>query len=183
MPPVHSLSYAQLPVHLRARLAGPFGVEILEDSFTVENDDVIRVTKLRLVRASDPASAAPVTMGIAAEIGARAWGDLRITVVDGHTLRITCGRTSIRRTYRDLGLHAENSREPTRKWAMLLALCAGHGTFRWRDFGEFRAVSQAMSVLRGKLKRAFGLEEDPFGEYANGWKARFFASSEVSEDV
>jgi hypothetical protein len=121
----------------------------------------------------------PRADGIAALVGATAWNQIRITVVDGHTVRISCGRTTVRRTYRDLGLHAENSREPTKKWTLLLAICAEHGTFRWKDFGSFHAVSQATSVLRGKLKEAFGLEEDPFHAFANGWRAKFFASAEV----
>jgi hypothetical protein len=65
---------------------------------------------------------------------------------------------------------------------MLLAICAGHGEFRWRDFGGFGAVRQAVSVLRGKLREAFGLEGDPFCEWKNGWRAKFFASSEVGEE-
>ena len=117
--------------------------------------------------------------GLAPLLGAKCWEELRVTVVDGHTLRIGCGRHAVRRTYRDLGLHAANSREPTRKWAMLLAICSGHGTFRWTDFGSARAVSQAVSVLRRKLQDAFGLTGDPFHEWDRGWRARFFASSEI----
>jgi len=168
-------------------------VEILEDAITLEDEGVVRETRLRIVRAAPPSApqglagtgAPPPTAlaneraGIAAQIGAKTFADVRVTVVDGHTVRIGCRRASIRRTFRDLGFHAENSREPTRKWAMLLAICAGHGTFHWRDFGSFRAVSQAVSVLRGKLKTAFGLEDDPFHEFANGWTAKFFASSEA----
>ena len=157
-------------------------VEVLEDEITVDDDRVVRVTKLRIVsapaRTEDPA---PRVSGIAHLISAATWEQIRITVVDGHTVRISCGKRAIRRTYRDLGLHAKNSREPTRKWTMLLAICAGHGTFLWRDFGPFGAVSQATSILRAALKEAFGLHEDPFHDYKNGWRSRFFATSEIGE--
>jgi hypothetical protein len=62
----------------------------------------------------------------------------------------------VHRTYLDLGLHAAGSREPTRKWTLLVAICERHGTFRWRDFGSFHAVSQSVSVLREKLRALSG---------------------------
>jgi hypothetical protein len=67
---------------------------------------------------------------------------------------------------------------PRRREKRPAAETQGHGTFRWRDFGEIRAVSQAVSVLRGKLRGAFGIAGDPFYEWDGGWKARFFARSE-----
>ena len=132
-----------------------------------------------LARATETSAAAPPRGDLAALLGATSFDQLRVTAVDGHTVRIGCGRRAVRRTYRDLGLHSAMTREPTKKWAILLEVCAGHGTFRWRDFGEFHAVSQAVSVLRRRLRDAFGLDDDPFHGFDNGWRARFFASSEI----
>jgi hypothetical protein len=154
---------------------------------TLHDGRLVRATTLRLLTPADAEPPErrlpPAPRGLAAELGATSWLDLSVTVVDGHTVRIGHGKTAIRRTYRDLGFHAENTREPTQKWTLLLAICAGHGTFRWKDFGSFRAVSQAMSVLGKKLCDAFALEESPFsrGSVARGWRAKFFASSEVGE--
>ncbi len=176
--PGRSLS-ALLPGPLVRRLeeaaGGPRNVEILDDAVEVRQDAVVRVTTVRLVRHVSRAA------GIATLLGATRWEDVSVTVVDGHTVRIACGSTVIRRTYRDLGLFAENSREPTKKWDLLCEICAAHGTFRWRDFGDFGAVKQAVSVLRNKLKEAFGLDEDPFHPWNGRWRVRFFASSEIDD--
>ena len=181
---------------------GPLGspgtqVEVVSDVTEARGERLVRVTTLRLVTpahsfapiappasrdAPAPCALVPREGGIAQILGATCWGDLRVTVVNGHTLRIGHRKTAIRRTYRDLGLYAKSSREPTRKWKLLLAICEGHGTFRWSTLGGFGAARQAVSVLRMKLKEAFGLEEDPFYEWNGGWKVRFFASSEIGSD-
>jgi hypothetical protein len=179
-----------MPAILEVLAAEPEGappdVEVLADVLDMRGDRVVRVTTLRVVSAAPGSAAGPSPVrepgerpaGIAALIGATSWERIRITVVDGHTVRIGCGGTAIRRTYRDLGLHAENSREPTRKWRLLLAICAAHGRYRGTR-AERRAESQAIYVLRGKLKAAFGLAEDPFGAWDDGWRAKFWASSEL----
>ncbi len=116
---------------------------------------------------------------LAALLGATSWEEIRITVVDGFTVRIGCRRRAVLRTYQDLGLYGGHTRGPTRKWELLVAICEGHGTFAWRDFGTFHAASQAVSVLRRQLRDAFGIAGDPFFGWDGGWKARFFGSSEM----
>jgi hypothetical protein len=88
----------------------------------------------------------------------------------------------IRRTYGELGLYAKNSREPTKKWKTLLAICAAHGELRRGPFTGRGAMRQEVHVLRRSLKEAFGLEEDPFHDWENGWRTRFLASSEIAEE-
>ena len=121
----------------------------------------------------------PVAGGLAAEIGATKWSQIKITAVDGHTLRIQCGKISVRRTYIDLGFGGKN-REPIEKWKILIAICEGHGSFRWKQFGAFGAVRNAVYVVQTKLKHAFGLADNPIRPYdgALAWQAKFFASSE-----
>jgi hypothetical protein len=163
----------------------------------MRDDRVVRVTTLRLVSAATPSTPSapfppmpllafappePRSEGIAALIGATHWEQIAIKVVDGHTVRIGGAKTTIRRTYRDLGLYAKSSREPTKKWNLLLAVCAAHGELR-RDRSAGRgAVRQSVHVLRGKLKDAFGLAEDPFRDWDKGWRTKFFASSEIAEE-
>jgi hypothetical protein len=65
----------------------------------------------------------------------------------------------------------------------VLAICAGHGTFRWKRFGTYKTAKNGVSIVRKLLKAAFGLDEDPFHEFtvAEGWRAKFFASSQISD--
>jgi hypothetical protein len=161
-------------------------IEILEDTLVVRDGAIARVPPLRLVKLTeDPATSTPANPArtIAAEIGATSWAEIKITVIDGHTLRIQKGQRAIRRTYIDLGLASKGNREPTRKWALLLAICAGHGTFRWKTFGTFDAAKNTIAILRKALRETFGIEDDPFHEFtfAFGWKAKFHASSEIAD--
>jgi hypothetical protein len=170
---------------------------VVTDEVAMRDERVVRVTTLRLVSAAAPSSPPeppsspplhaliprePHPEGIAALIGATCWEQIAVRVVDGHTVRIGRGKTVIRRTYRDLGLYAKNSREPTKKWKTLLAICAAHGELRRDRFAGRGAVRQAVHVLRGRLKEAFGLEEDPFHDWDKGWRTRFLASSEIAEE-
>jgi hypothetical protein len=86
-------------------------------------------------------------------------------------------------TYIDFGLGSK-TRTPMREWGLLLEICAGHGTFRWKRYGTINNAKQRVFVLRRKLKEAFGLADDPFHKFrvADGWKARFFASSEIGPE-
>jgi hypothetical protein len=167
-------------------------VEVLADAIAVRGGKVTRTSRLRLVEAAPPAPEEPkplrkprvhVTGGLAAEIGAATWRDVKITAIDGHTLRIQCGKVTIRRTYIDLGFGGAN-REPLEKWRLVMAICAGHGSFRWKQFGEFTTAKNAVSVVQRLLKKAFGLPDNPIHRYRGGlaWQAKFFASSEIEEE-
>jgi hypothetical protein len=171
-------------------------VELLEDALAVRGDKVVRAGNLRLVAPKPLELAEPVTAvrkrkgmtaptgRIAEEIGATSWSAIKITVVDGHTVRIQNGKATIRRSYIDLGLASHGNRNPTDKWKLLLLLCAGHGKFRWKDLGTFATARNAVYVLRKALKESFGLEDDPFHKFraVDGWRAKFFASSEIVEE-
>ena len=127
--------------------------------------------------------ALPRAGGIAAQLGATTFPELALRVTDGHTIRVTHHRKRIHATYIDLGL-ATKTRAPTREWALLLDVCAGHGAFRWKTYGTINTAKQRVFVLRGKLKAAFGLADEPFHKFrvVDGWRATFFASSEVAGD-
>jgi hypothetical protein len=120
--------------------------------------------------------------GIAAQLGAGHFGEIGVKVIDGHTVRITCRRRRLHATYIDLGL-ATKTRNPSREWDVLLDVCAGHGRFRWKKYGSMTNAKQRVSVLQAKMRAAFGLEDNPFHKFrvVDGWRAKFFASSEVAE--
>jgi hypothetical protein len=170
-------------------------VEVLEDVIAFRSGEPARVAKLRVV--GSPASTSPTipaeatavaaappirSTTIAAEVGASSWAELRITAIDGHTLRIQCGEQSIRRTFVELGFAGE-LRDPIVKWKIVLAVCAGHGSFRWKRFGTYKTAKNGVSVVRRLLKKAFGLEDDPFHKFnvAEGWRTKFFASTQIEE--
>ena len=84
----------------------------------------------------------------------------------------------------DLGF-AGASRNPIDKWKYVTAICAGHGTFRWRQFGSYKTAKNAVAVVQKLLKTAFGLSDNPIHRYksAIGWQAKFFASSEIADEA
>jgi CheY-like chemotaxis protein len=131
---------------------------------------------------TEPVEQAPEG-GLAARLGAKTFGEIGIRVVDGHTVRVSHQKKAVRATYIDLGL-ATKTRNPIREWELLLDLCAGHGSFRWKKYGTYNNARQRVFVLSAKLKAAFGLEDSPFHRFDNthGWRSRFFASSEVGGD-
>ena len=97
--------------------------------------------------------------------------------IDGHTVSFRAHGKGTRRTYLDLGMASAKSREPTKSWELLLVLCEGGGTFRWKDLGSHAVVKQRVVTLRKELRALFGLEDDPFEPFdmRDGWKARFVA--------
>ncbi len=110
------------------------------------------------------------------------WRDLRVYRVDGHTVSVRSGGMHKRLTYIDLGMASEKNREPTRAWELLMALCEGGGTLRWR--GDAVTVKRQVSTLRAHLKDAFGLEGDPFAPYAKGgWRSQFAAYPSPDDDA
>ena len=121
--------------------------------------------------------------GLAEQLGAKTFAEIGIKMTDGHTARVLCQRRRLTVTYIDLGL-ATRMRTPTLQWDLLVAVCVGHGVFRWKKYGTFANARQNVYLLRNKLKAAFGLQEDPFHAYrvVDGWRSKFFASSEVGAD-
>ena len=108
---------------------------------------------------------------------ARAWKEVRVRQVDGHTVLLTVGGTNARCTFVELGL-AKDSRDPARAWSVLLAVCEGRGAFRWQDFGASRdTVRKQLDAVKAALRAAFELAEDPFEDFSarRGWVARFLA--------
>jgi hypothetical protein len=162
---------------------GAVEIEVLEDALSIADGALAFAPRLRLV--PPPVEGGIDTRPIAAIIGATAWKEIRIAVVDGHTIRIQCGQRTVRRTYLDLGLASKTSREPTRKWKLLLAVCAGRGTFRWKTLGSFDAAKNTVFLLRKTLKKTFGLDDDPFHEFtfADGWRAKFVALPEIEDNL
>jgi DNA-binding response OmpR family regulator len=161
-----------------AYIPKPFDADTITREIRAALERAGRTTHARCVglkpRRARPSSRPPVAKALAEEIGARAWGDVELTAVDGHTVRIQCGDVTVRRTYADLGFANAASREPIDKWRVVRIACEERGVFRGNAFGSYEAAKNAVYVAQTILKGAFGLGENPF-EYRKGigWRAKF----------
>lgn len=107
----------------------------------------------------------------------RLWEELRLVVIDGHTVRATVGKVSVRLSFRDLGLENLKSKTPSRAFELLVAICQGSGEVKYRAFGGMVAAKKQVSFLRAALKARFGAEGDPLPTLGpgKGWRAAFVA--------
>lgn len=152
---------------------------ILEDELGIANGEL--VVRSDEAIAVDPEPPRVVRSRSVALPPSTSWRDLRVYRVDGHTLSVRAPGVHRRLTYIDLGMASEKSREPTKAWELLMALCEGGGTLRWR--GDAVAVKRQVSTLRAQLKESFGLDDDPFAPYAKGgWRSQFAAYPSADED-
>jgi hypothetical protein len=137
-------------------------------------------------RLADPPPRMAVTRAPQAQsiLGAKKWTDVRISLVDPLTVRIDVPGRSCRRTHIDLGMAHARTREPTRVWELLVAMCEGSGSFRWKQFGDFQAAAKIVSRLRASMRAIFGIPGSPFYPYRaiDAWRARFDARPELPYD-
>jgi hypothetical protein len=108
------------------------------------------------------------------------WNELRICMVDGETILLTAAGINSRRTYVDMGMADGGNRKPLKHWKIFIAMLEGEGTFKWHVFGTYEKVAKQVSLLRGSLRRALGVESDPFEaiDDGQGWRPRFIAKRE-----
>ncbi len=177
-----------VPLDVAARYARGEAVEIaaLEDLL------VVRAGKLALM--DDEAPIAPDTkssrarrvgQGIATEIGAAKWEDIKVTEIDERTLRIECvdgeGKgAAVLRTFVELGFVDSRKKEeltPVIAWSVLRLMLA-KGRIRpseYASFGKAFAAKKGIAVVRRLLKASFGLKTEPMLAYRahDGWRPRF----------
>ena len=110
---------------------------------------------------------------------AASWDAVDMYRIDGHTIRISVGKKSVRRTYTDLGMAKKTNREPLTIWQLLNAICEGNGILRWQSFGQFDRVKVQVSKLRDALKELFGLTADPLPFERGAYRAKFGAHAEL----
>jgi hypothetical protein len=126
-----------------------------------------------VVVAPPPASAAPVPVARFPLPPGAGWGDIAIYYVDGATVGIAApGARPVHASAIELGMAKENSRAPSRRFALLLHLCRHRGRTDWKTagfaedeplaFDNFAAFRMQVSPLRRDLQLLFGLAGDPF---------------------
>lgn len=103
------------------------------------------------------------------------WGDLKITCVDGHTVRIDVLGTSVRKAYGDLGMADGRSKNPNRQWGLLQEIIDAHGHLP--DQRSEKQKKQRIALAK-QLKEYFGIDGEPFeSDGRGGWRARFRVAS------
>jgi hypothetical protein len=104
------------------------------------------------------------------------WIDVTIYYVDGATVGIAVpGSRPVHASAVELGMAKQNSRTPSKRFALLLHLCRHRGRTDWKRarssdeepvaFDNFTAFRMQANPLRGDLRRLFGLTDDPFTSF------------------
>ncbi len=179
----------RVPADVAARFAPGEHVEVraLADSLTVR-DGALAAVERRSMRPSLPAAPAPEAIqspaaahGIAALLGVQAWQQIRISFVDGTTVRIEAKGKTLLRTFVELGFVDARKRQmvtPVTAWALLLAFCK-KGYVKPSEYGQLGrpyGAKKAMEGLNKAMRQSFGLEERPIAQYdkrRGQWAARF----------
>ncbi|MGO8997400.1 MAG: hypothetical protein ACLQVI_29140 [Polyangiaceae bacterium] len=175
-----------VPLDVLARFARGEVVEVcaLDDLLEARGAKLALVDEARRPApklAPPPVAAAPAAPGLAALLGATRWEEIRISVVDGHTVRIECGEKKLLRTFVELGFVDGRKTDvvtATTAWSMLLLFCrtgrikpseySAHG----KAYGAKKVIERLGIAMRG----SFGLAEHPIHEYSRRgglWEARF----------
>jgi hypothetical protein len=128
--------------------------------------------------------AMPRAPGIAALLGATRWEEIRLTVVDGHTLRIEANGKTLLRTFVELGFVDGRKRDvvtPTSAWAVLVLFCK-EGRIKpsaYREVGKPFGAKKAIERLGVAMRASFGLAEHPIHQYSKRsrqWETRFLVA-------
>jgi hypothetical protein len=104
------------------------------------------------------------------------WSDVTIYYVDGATVGIAVpGSRPLHASAVELGMAKQNSRTPSKRFALLLHLCRHRGRTDWKRarssdeepiaFDNFTAFRMQAGPLRRDLQRLFGLPGDPFTSF------------------
>jgi hypothetical protein len=96
---------------------------------------------------------------------AASWRDVTIYAVDGATIGIAApGFEPRHHCAADLGMIHAITRNPTKRFSLLVHLCLERGRTDWRSagFDNFEAFKMQAHGLRGQLRELFGTRADPF---------------------
>ena len=135
----------------------------------------------------DRASSDAPVAGIASLLGATRWEDLRLSVVDGHTIRIDANGKSLLRTFVELGFVDGRKRDvvtPTLPWSVLLLFCKRRRIqpSAYAEVGAPFAVKKAIERVGRVMRASFGLAAHPIHGYSKAtheWVARFRVAESV----
>ncbi|MBF0297064.1 MAG: hypothetical protein HQL96_17920 [Magnetococcales bacterium] len=89
------------------------------------------------------------------------WSDLRICVLDGHRVTLTCKGVSETVNFSTMGMENKRSREPSVQWNLLLAFARHHGKITWKASEATQKIPQQVRRLNIDLERFFGISGHP----------------------
>lgn len=171
-----------VPLEVLARYARGEKVEVLSlaDLLTLRGSEIVLATGESAPAPLFSTRPPPGMAGIAAQLGATRWEDIRITMVDENTVRIEANGQSLLRTFVEMGFVDKRKKKSVTSvtgWKVLLLLCA-KGVLRpseYQQFGKQWAAKKGIESMRAQLQLAFGLQEDPLLSYLtrSGWRPRF----------
>jgi hypothetical protein len=101
------------------------------------------------------------------------WGQVRLRLVDGHTVSVTVGAAHGVFNYAQLGMANRKTGNPSVQWELLRLFAQGGGVLTWRSPGAERRNQKRRELLARCLARFFRIEGDPFLACGNGWRTRF----------
>jgi hypothetical protein len=178
-----------VPLDVAARFAPGEHVEVRALADAVEVRDGLLVlgaasqappAMLSSFPPSQPSSASS-SRGLAALLGVTSWGEIRLSVIDGHTLRIEANGQTVLRTFVELGFVDGRKTDivtPVTAWGVLLLLVR-KGELRPSEYGQVGkayGAKKAIERLGAPMRAVFGLEEHPIHEYSRRhgrWIPRF----------
>jgi hypothetical protein len=101
------------------------------------------------------------------------WGQVKLRLVDGHTVSVVVADARGVFHYAELGLANRRSGSPSVQWELLRMFAEGGGTLTWRSPGAGRRNQKRRELLARSLRQFFRIEGDPFVASGKGWRARF----------
>lgn len=114
------------------------------------------------------------------------WEEVTITFLSNHSIRACARGQSVTFSYAEAGFRDNRRAEvPDLRWIFFHELAKRSGELTWKDKETDlkKHATKAVSIIRGRLKALFGIEQDPFQIYsdAKGYKTRFNLRNESSE--
>ena len=109
---------------------------------------------------------------------AASWSDVRLRLVDGHTVSASVGGARGVYNFAEMGMANQKNGTPTVQWELLREFAAGHGVLTWQSRGADRKNKKRRENLARDLQEFFRIDGDPFVRHGNGWRARFQIESD-----
>jgi hypothetical protein len=101
------------------------------------------------------------------------WADVRIRLIDGHTVSASVGAVRGVYSFAEMGMANRKNSKPTVQWELLRDFAVGYGVLTWRSAGADRRNKKRRENLARDLQAFFRIEGDPFVRHGDGWQTRF----------
>jgi hypothetical protein len=102
------------------------------------------------------------------------WQEITIRFIDGHTVGVTMGHTSLRFNFVELGMKDNRDGNPNTQWKLLSMLAENGGRLSWQQSAADFKNKKQVELLARRLQDFFGIAENPFHPYkkGTGWQIK-----------